>query len=107
MRLILKEILVKADYNVVGEAVNGKDAVRMYNELHPDVVTMDLHMPEMDGITALKEIKEKDPKAKIVMVCAMNQQDQVIEAIRAGAVDFFIKPLQTERVLEVIERVLK
>ena len=107
MRMILKDILIRDGYDVVGEAENGEEAVRMYNELHPDVVTLDIAMPEMDGIAALKAIKNEHPHAKVVMVSAMNQQNQAIEAIRAGASDFFIKPLQSERVAEAIERALK
>ena len=107
MRMILKDILIRDGYDVVGEAENGEEAVRMYNELHPDVVTLDIAMPEMDGIAALKAIKNEHPHAKVVMVSAMNQQNQVIEAIRAGASDFFIKPLQSERGAEAIERALK
>lgn len=107
MRMILKDILIRDGYDVVGEAENGEEAVRMYNELHPDVVTLDIAMPEMDGIAALKAIKNEHPHAKVVMVSAMNQQNQVIEVIRAGASDFFIKPLQSERVAEAIERALK
>lgn len=107
MRMILKDILIRAGYEVAGEAENGKEAVKLYDELHPDVVTLDISMPEMDGIEALKAIKAAHPKAKIVMVSTMNQQNQVIEAMRAGASDFFIKPLQAERVEEAIKRALK
>lgn len=107
MRMILKGMLTRGGYEVVGEAENGQEAVHMYNELKPDVVTLDISMPEMNGIAALKAIKAEHPNAKIVMVSAMNQQNQVIEAIRAGASDFFIKPMQSERVMEAIERALK
>ena len=88
MRMMLRDILAKNGFDVVGEADNGKVAVQMYNELKPDVVTMDITMPEMDGIAAVKEIKAADPGAKIVMVSAMGQQAMVIEAIRSGAADF-------------------
>ncbi|MEG1603017.1 MAG: response regulator [Cloacibacillus sp.] len=107
MRVILKDMLIRDGYDVIGEAENGKEAVRMYNELLPDVVTLDISMPEMDGIEAMKTIKAEHPKAKIVMVSTMSQQNQVIEAIRAGASDFFIKPFQSERVDEAIQRALK
>ena len=92
MRMMLRDILAKNGFDVVGEADNGKVAVQMYNELKPDVVTMDITMPEMDGIAAVKEIKAADPGAKIVMVSAMGQQAMVIEAIRSGAADFIVKP---------------
>lgn len=107
MRMILKDILIRAGYDVIGEAENGRQAVRLYKELHPDIVTLDIAMPEMDGIEALKAIKNEFPKAKVVMVSTMNQQNQVIEAIRAGASDFFIKPLQAERVDEALKRALQ
>lgn len=107
MSALLKEMLIKHGYDVIAEAENGREAVRLYEELKPDVITLDIGMPEMDGISALKEIKSSHPDAKVVMACTMNQQTQVIEAIRAGASDFFIKPMQAERVIEALERVLK
>ena len=102
MRMMLKDILSKNGYEVLGEAENGKVAVSMYEELKPDVVTMDITMPEMDGITAVKEIKKASPDAKVVMVSAMGQQAMVIEAIQAGAADFIVKPFQPDRVLEAL-----
>ena len=106
MRMMLRDILAKNGFEVVGEADNGKVAVQMYNELKPDVVTMDITMPEMDGIAAVKEIKAGDPNAKVVMVSAMGQQAMVIEAIRAGAADFIVKPFQPDRVLEALGKAL-
>lgn len=106
MRMMLKDILSKNGFEVVGEAENGKIASQMYGELKPDVVTMDITMPEMDGIAAVKEIKGSDPSAKIVMVSAMGQQAMVIEAIRAGAADFIVKPFQPDRVLEALGKAL-
>lgn len=106
MRMMLRDILTKNGFEVVGEADNGKIAVQMYNELKPDVVTMDITMPEMDGIAAVKEIKTADPNAKIVMVSAMGQQAMVIEAIRSGAADFIVKPFQPDRVLEALGKAL-
>ncbi len=106
MRMMLKDILTKNGFEVVGEAENGKDAVEKYKELKPDVVTMDITMPEMDGVTAVKEIKKVDPNAKIVMVSAMGQQAMVIDSIRAGASDFVVKPFQPDRVLEALHKVL-
>ncbi|EHM09605.1 response regulator with CheY-like receiver, AAA-type ATPase, and DNA-binding domains [Thermanaerovibrio velox DSM 12556] len=106
MRMMLKDILTKNGFEVVGEAENGKVAVQMYTELKPDVVTMDITMPEMDGLAAVKEIKQQDPNAKVVMVSAMGQQAMVIEAIRAGAADFIVKPFQPDRVLEALSKAL-
>ncbi|MCX7828446.1 MAG: response regulator [Thermanaerothrix sp.] len=106
MRMMLKDILTKNGFEVVGEAENGKVAVQMYSELKPDVVTMDITMPEMDGLAAVKEIKQQDPNAKVVMVSAMGQQAMVIEAIRAGAADFIVKPFQPDRVLEALSKAL-
>ena len=106
MRMMLRDILSKNGFDVVGEADNGKVAVQMYKDLKPDVVTMDITMPEMDGIAAVKEIKSSDPAAKVVMVSAMGQQAMVIEAIRSGAADFIVKPFQPDRVLEALGKAL-
>ena len=106
MRMILREILTKGGYNVVGEAENGIIAVTKYKELRPDIVTMDITMPEMDGITAVKEIKKIDPNAKIIMCSAMGQQAMVIEAIQSGARDFIVKPFQPVRVMEAMQKAL-
>ena len=102
MRMMVKDILSKNGYEIVGEAENGMKALEKYQELKPDLVTMDITMPEMDGITAVKEIKKVDPGAKVVMCSAMGQQAMVIEAIQAGARDFIVKPFQSDRVLEAI-----
>jgi len=106
MRVTLKNILTRNGYEVVGEASNGVEAVRMYNQLKPDLVTMDITMPQMDGICALKEIKAQDPDAMVVMCTAMGQKNMVVEAIQAGAKDFIVKPFQPERVLEAIGKLL-
>ena len=98
MRMMIKDILTKNGYEVVGEAADGVQAVERYQELKPDLVTLDITMPEMDGITALKKIKEIDPQAKVIMCSAMGQQAMVIDAIQAGAKDFIVKPFQAERV---------
>ena len=90
MRMMVKDILTKNGYEVVGEAENGMKALEKYQELKPDLITMDITMPEMDGISAVKEIKKVDPNAKIVMCSAMGQQAMVIEAIQAGARDFIV-----------------
>ncbi|MBR3601849.1 MAG: response regulator [Lachnospiraceae bacterium] len=104
MRMMLKDILVKEGFEVVGEAVNGADGVEKYNSLKPDLVTMDITMPEMDGIAALKAIKASDPAAKVIMCSAMGQQAMVVESIQAGARDFIVKPFQKDRVIEAIRK---
>lgn len=106
MRMMIKDILVKNGFDVVGEAESGAQAVEKYKETSPDLVTMDITMPEMDGITALKEIKQIDASAKIIMCSAMGQQSMVIDAIQAGAKDFIVKPFQADRVLEAINKTL-
>ena len=106
MRMMVKDILVKNGYNVVGEAPNGAIAVEMYKKEKPDLVTMDITMPEMDGIAAVKAIREFDSAAKIIMCSAMGQQSMVMDAIRAGAKDFIVKPFQADRVLEALRKVL-
>ncbi|WP_017727322.1 response regulator [Halalkalibacterium ligniniphilum] len=106
MRMMIKDILSKNGFDVVGEAIDGAQAVEKYKELSPDLVTMDITMPEMDGITALKEIKAYDPNAKVIMCSAMGQQAMVIDAIQAGAKDFIVKPFQADRVLEAIKKTL-
>ncbi|MCD6102851.1 MAG: two-component system response regulator [Thermotogae bacterium] len=105
MRMLLKDIISKGGYEVVGEAANGVDAVEKYKELKPDVVTMDITMPEMNGIEAIKKIKEIDPNAKIIVCSAMGQQAMVVEAIQAGAKDFIVKPFQHSRVIEALQKV--
>ena len=106
MRMMIKDILSKNGYNIAGEAENGLKAIEKYNELKPDLVLMDITMPEMDGIEALKKIKEADPNASIIMCSAMGQQAMVIEAIQSGAKDFIVKPFQPERVLEAVKKVV-
>ncbi len=106
MRMMIKEILTKNGYTVVGEASDGAQAVEKYKELGPDLVTMDITMPEMDGITALKEIKKLDSNARVIMCSAMGQQAMVIDAIQAGAKDFIVKPFQADRVIEAIKKTL-
>lgn len=106
MRMMLKDILTKNGYEVVGEAENGAKAVEKYKEVTPDLVTMDITMPEMDGISALKNIRSIDSNAKVVMCSAMGQQAMVIEAIQAGARDFIVKPFQADRVLEAVKKVI-
>ncbi|WP_027408695.1 response regulator [Anoxybacteroides tepidamans] len=106
MRMMIKDILTKNGHEVVAEAADGLQAVEKYKELNPDLVTMDITMPEMDGITALKEIKKLDSNAKVIMCSAMGQQAMVIDAIQAGAKDFVVKPFQADRVIEAINKTL-
>ena len=106
MRMMIKDILTKHGYTVAGEAENGLKAVEKYAELKPDLVLMDITMPEMDGIQALKKIKSTDPAASVIMCSAMGQQAMVIESIQAGARDFIVKPFQADRVLEAVKKVI-
>lgn len=106
MRMMIKDILAKNGYEIVGEAENGMKAIEKFQELRPDLTTMDITMPEMDGITAVKEIKKIDANAKVIMCSAMGQQAMVIEAIQSGARDFIVKPFQPDRVLEAVRKVL-
>jgi len=102
MRMQLKDILTKLGHEVVGEAENGEVSVQKYEELRPDLVTMDITMPEMNGIEAVKSIKKNHPDATIIMCSAMGQQSMVLDAIRAGAKDFLVKPFTKERIEEAL-----
>ncbi|KAB2494687.1 response regulator [Priestia filamentosa] len=106
MRMMIKDILTKNGYEVVAEAADGLQAIEQYKEHKPDLVTMDITMPEMDGIHSLKEIKKVNPNAKVIMCSAMGQQAMVIDAIQAGAKDFIVKPFQADRVIEAISKTL-
>ena len=106
MRTMLGDILSQVGFDVVGEAETGAQAVEKYATLRPDLVTMDIVMPDMGGIDAVREITRRDPTAKVLMCSAMGQQALVVEAINAGAKDFVVKPFQPSRVLEAVQRVL-
>lgn len=106
MRMQLKDILTKLGHEVVGEAENGKVAVEQYQNLQPEIVTMDITMPEMNGIEAVTEIKKMHADAKIIMCSAMGQQGMVVDAIKAGAKDFIVKPFSLDRIKEAIEKVI-
>lgn len=106
MRMMIKNILTKNGYEVVGEAENGQMALDLYKQHKPDLVTMDITMPEMDGIEGMKAIRNIDPNANVIMCSAMGQQAMVMEAIQAGAKDFVVKPFQQDRILQAIERVM-
>ena len=106
MRTMLADILTQAGFSVIGQAKTGTEAVEKYRELKPDLVTMDIVMPDMGGIEAVKIIMQEYPDAKVLMCSAMGQQSLVVEAIQAGARDFIVKPFQPSRVLEAVQRVL-
>ncbi len=106
MRTMLGDILRRAGFQVVGEAATGAEAVELYRQLKPALVTMDIVMPDMGGIDAVRAIVSEFPEARILMCSAMGQQALVVEAIEAGARDFVVKPFQPSRVLEAVQRVL-
>ncbi|MGE5482872.1 MAG: response regulator [Bacteroidota bacterium] len=105
MRLTMRRLLEKNGYQVVAEAENGLEALQRYEETHPDLVTMDLIMPMMDGISAIKELVRRDPACKVIVCSSMGQKALVVEALNAGALDFVVKPFQPQRVLEALARV--
>jgi len=107
MRMMLKNIIAGAGYEIAGEAENGVQAIERYRELGPDLVIMDMIMPEMGGIDAVREIVKLDPKARVLMCSAMGQQALVVEAIQVGARDFIVKPFQPAGVLEAVVKALQ
>ena len=107
MRAKLKAIVEKNGYQVVGEAENGKEAIVKYFELKPDLVTMDITMPSMDGLSALKEIRKRDPKSNIVIISAMGQEATIREAIMAGARNFIVKPFNESQILDTFAKSIK
>jgi two-component system chemotaxis response regulator CheY len=106
MRKMVSDALSGGGHEIVGEAANGAEAVQRFQELRPDVMTLDITMPEKDGLAALKEIIAVDPGAKVVMCSALGQESKVLESIKLGAKDFVVKPFQTDRVLSAIEKAL-
>lgn len=106
IKLVLRELLEKAGFRVVGEASNGEEAVELYQEKRPDVVLMDITMPKMDGLAALKKILKFDPEAKIIMCSALGQQSLIVQALQLGAKDFVVKPFREERVIAAIKHIL-
>ena len=106
MRKMVTDALSCGGHEIVGEAANGAEAVARFQELRPDVMTLDITMPEKDGLTALKEIIAVDPGAKVVMCSALGQESKVLESIKLGAKDFVVKPFQADRVLSAIEKAL-
>ncbi|NLP16547.1 MAG: response regulator [Clostridiales bacterium] len=105
-RKILRNILEDSGHEVVGEAINGEEAVVKYKELQPDITTMDITMPVMDGLQALKEIMDTDKNAKVVMVTAAGQKTKMVDAIKYGAVEFLTKPFEAEQIIKIISKVL-
>jgi len=106
MRMMIRDILAKEGY-LIREAVNGHDAIDKYEEVRPDLVTMDITMPEMNGLDALRAIKAIDKEARVLMVSAMGQQKLIVEALEAGAMDFLVKPFQPAKVLETVKKCLQ
>ena len=106
MRKMVSDALTKGGHQVVGEAGNGVEAVAQYQALKPEVTTLDITMPEKDGLAALKEIIALDPGARIVMCSALGQESKVLESIKAGALDFVVKPFQPDRVIEAVGKAL-
>lgn len=106
MRMTLSNILTKTNHEIIGEGENGKEAIELYRKFQPDLIIMDITMPIMSGIDAVKVIKKEFPSAKVIMCSAMGQQKMVVEAIEAGAKDFIVKPFDEGRVSDAINRVL-
>jgi len=107
MRMMIKENLKKVGFSDFVEAGNGEEAVTLFMEMKPDLTLLDITMPVKDGLSALQEIREKDPEAKIVMCSAMGQESMVIEAVKLGALDFIVKPFKPERLLQTVKNVLE
>jgi two-component system chemotaxis response regulator CheY len=105
MRLAIRRVLEKNEFEVVGEAPNGEVSVSLYAECRPDIVTMDITMPDMSGIEALKKIREMDPDAKVVMVSAMGQESMVKEAIMNGAKSFIVKPFKEDHIVQMLTKI--
>jgi two-component system chemotaxis response regulator CheY len=106
MRKMLGDVLAKGGHEVIGEGANGAEAITQYQALRPDIMTLDITMPEKDGLAALREILTLEPGAKIVMCSALGQESKVLEAIKSGAKDFVVKPFQPDRVLDAIGKAL-
>lgn len=106
VRLALEKILTENNYEVIAQASNGTEAIQMYKDAKPDLVIMDITMPEMSGIDAVRGIKEFDPSAKIIMCSAMGQQSKILDAMTAGASDFIVKPYKEDRVISAVKKAL-
>jgi two-component system chemotaxis response regulator CheY len=106
IKIVLRDILLKSGFRVAGEASNGDEAIKLYQETRPDAVLMDITMPGMDGLTALKRIREIDPEAKVIICSALGQQRLIMQAIQLGAKDFIVKPFQQQRIVTALKKVL-
>jgi two-component system chemotaxis response regulator CheY len=106
MRKMVTDALTRGGHDVVGEAGNGDEAIDRYQELRPDLTTLDITMPEKDGLAALREIISLDPEAKVIMCSALGQESKVLESIKLGAKDFVVKPFQPDRVLDAVAKAL-
>jgi len=106
IKIVLRDILEKSGFRVAGEASNGDEAIRMYLDTRPDVVLMDITMPGMDGLTALRKIREHDPDARVIICSALGQQRLIVQAIQLGAKDFIVKPFQPPRVISALKKAL-
>jgi two-component system chemotaxis response regulator CheY len=106
IKIVLRDIIEKAGFRVVGEASNGEQAITLYQDTRPDVVLMDITMPGMDGLTALKKIREIDPAARVIICSALGQQQLIVQAIQLGARDFIVKPFQPHRVVAALKKAL-
>jgi len=106
IKIVLRDIIEKAGFRVVGEASNGEQAITLYQDTRPDVVLMDITMPGMDGLTALKKIRELDAAARVIICSALGQQQLIVQAIQLGAADFIVKPFQAQRVVSALKKAL-
>ena len=106
MRMRIKEIALDAGWEIAGEATNGEEGLAMYRALSPDLTTLDIVMPKLDGVSVLRQIRAEDPAARVVMVSAVDQKGKLTECIRLGALDFIVKPFEAERVLDAVERLV-
>ena len=106
IKIVLRDIIEKAGFRVIGEASNGEQAISQYQNTRPDVVLMDITMPGMDGLTALKKIREIDSEARIIICSALGQQQLIVQAIQLGAKDFIVKPFQPQRVVSALKKAL-
>ncbi|HHT9137665.1 MAG TPA: response regulator [Candidatus Wunengus sp. YC60] len=105
IRMVIKQILIRNGYEIAGEAGNGKEALEKYKELRPDAVTMDIIMPESDGIQGLREILAFDKQAKVIMISAIDQRDSLTDAIRSGATDYVVKPFEDDRMIAALKNI--
>ena len=106
MRKMLSDTLVKAGHEVVGQAANGQEGVDQFRALRPDLTTLDITMPEVDGLSALRQILSFDPTARVIMCSALGQESKVLESVKSGAKDFIVKPFNADRVVEAVSRAL-